>query len=50
MFRLLRLVIFTAFAFIAGILTERSNAQTNCEDSNGQWTKQMCLRSDIPND
>ncbi|SFR46033.1 hypothetical protein SAMN04488005_2204 [Yoonia tamlensis] len=50
MFRLLRLVIFTAGAFIAGVLTERSNAQANCEAANGNWTQQMCIRSDIPHD
>lgn len=50
MFRLLRLAIFTAAAFIAGVLTERSNAQTLCEKEDGHWTKQICIRSDIPND
>lgn len=50
MFRLLRLVFFTLFAFVAGILTERSNAHVACRDLGGDWIKNLCVGSDIPND
>ena len=42
MFRLIRLAIFVLFAFVAGILFERDNQKTLCEQSGGQWANRMC--------
>ncbi|MBO9464161.1 hypothetical protein TRP8649_00596 [Pelagimonas phthalicica] len=42
MFRLIRLVIFVLFAFLAGILFERDNQKTLCDQSGGSWADGMC--------
>ncbi len=46
MFRLLRLIIFTMFAFVAGMLYERSNAQTACTSDGGEWRDAYCIGVD----
>jgi len=50
MFRLLRLIMFTAFAFIAGVLYERSNAQTACTNGGGLWIDTICVGTDLAHD
>ena len=47
MFRLLRLIIFTAFAFIAGVLYERSNAEEACNAGGGLWIDNICVGRDL---
>lgn len=43
MFRLLRLIIFTCIAFIAGVLFERSAAQDACAARGGLWIDNICV-------
>lgn len=50
MFRLLRLVLFTVLAFVAGVLFERSNVKGLCATADGQWVGNTCVGSDIPNE
>lgn len=50
MFRLLRLIIFTAFAFVAGVLYERSNAKAACEAGGGLWIDDICVGQELIND
>ncbi len=50
MFRLLRLIIFTACAFIVGVLYERSNAQTTCQNGGGLWIDNICVGAELNND
>ncbi len=42
MFRLIRLVIFVMFAFLAGILFERDNQKNLCDQSGGIWADGLC--------
>ncbi|WP_299926526.1 hypothetical protein [uncultured Pelagimonas sp.] len=42
MFRLIRLVIFVMFAFLAGILFERDNQKNLCDQSGGTWSSGLC--------
>jgi hypothetical protein len=50
MFRLLRLIIFTGCAFIAGVLYERNNAQTACNEGGGLWIDNICVGTELVND
>ncbi|WP_342076545.1 hypothetical protein [Yoonia sp. SS1-5] len=50
MFRLLRLIMFTMFAFVAGVFYERSNARTACEGGGGLWIDTICVGSELIND
>ncbi|WP_296423270.1 hypothetical protein [Yoonia sp.] len=50
MFRLLRLMILTMLAFVAGMMFERSNARENCETGTGLWISNICVGLDITND
>jgi len=43
MFRLLRLLIFTCIAFIAGVLFERNAAQETCAARSGLWIDNICV-------
>lgn len=49
MFRLIRLVLFTCAAFIAGVFYERNNARTVCLDGNGTWERGICYGLDAQN-
>jgi hypothetical protein len=42
MFRLIRTVIIAMIALVAGVLYERSNAQTDCGTAGGDWSKGRC--------
>ena len=50
MFRLIRLVIFTGFAFVAGVLYERNNAEVTCTAGGGLWIDNICVGVDLIND
>ena len=43
MFRLLRLIILVMFAFVAGMMFERSQAQDICENDGGLWITNICV-------
>jgi len=42
MFGLVRLVIFAAVAFVAGVLYERNNASEACKAAGGQYARGLC--------
>lgn len=42
MFRLIRLVVFVMLAFLAGILFERDNQKTICDQAGGTWARGLC--------
>lgn len=43
MFRLVRTIILVMFAFVAGMLFERNNAQGICEDAGSLWVSNICV-------
>lgn len=43
MFRLLRLIILVMFAFVAGMLFERSKAEDICRNGGGLWITGICV-------
>ncbi|WP_341366911.1 hypothetical protein [Yoonia sp. BS5-3] len=43
MFRLIRTIILVMFAFVAGILFERSKAEENCRNVGGLWIYDICI-------
>lgn len=43
MFRLIRLVIFTLFAFLAGVFYERLNAKEACVAAGGEPGNGLCI-------
>lgn len=42
MFRLLRLIILVALAFVAGAMMERNNSRTDCIAAGGDWRETTC--------
>ena len=42
MFGLVRLVVFAAVAFVAGVLYERHNASEACDAAGGQFARGLC--------
>jgi hypothetical protein len=50
MFRLLRTIILVMFAFVAGMLFERNNAQALCESSGSLWISKICVGVDLDNE
>jgi hypothetical protein len=50
MFRLLRTLILVMFAFVAGMLFERSNAQGVCETGGSLWISNICVGLDLSNE
>lgn len=50
MFRLLRLIIFSLFAFVAGIFYERSHAGDRCTAGGGLWIDKICVGVELTND
>ena len=47
MFRLIRLVIFCAVAFIAGVLYERANTSAACDAVSGFSVNGLCITSEV---
>lgn len=47
MFRLIRLVIVTLFAFVAGMLHERQGAREICEGGGGLWIENICVGAEF---
>jgi hypothetical protein len=43
MFRLLRTLILVMFAFVAGMLFERSKAKDICQNGGGLWITNICV-------
>lgn len=50
MFRLLRTFILVMFAFVAGLLYERSGQQEICENGGGLWISNICLAAEMINE
>ncbi len=50
MFRLLRLIILMAAAFIAGVLYERGGQRGICENGGGLWIENICVGPEFGND
>ncbi|MCV6584738.1 MAG: hypothetical protein OIF47_04325 [Marinibacterium sp.] len=42
MFRLLRLALLIAIAFVVGVIHERSRHQTACAETAGTWSDGLC--------
>ena len=49
MFSLIRLLIFSGLAFVAGVLFERNEQRTACAET-GSWQNGTCLVTEIPDD
>jgi len=47
MFRLLRTIILVMFAFVAGMLFERSNAREACEALGSLWIMDVCIGTEL---
>ena len=47
MFRLIRLVVFTMVAFVAGVLYERNNTRALCAKT-GSWVSGFCYNAEQP--
>lgn len=47
MFRLLRTIILVMFAFVAGMLFERSNNEDVCRNGGGLWISDICVGVDL---
>lgn len=45
MFGIFRTLILIAVAFVAGVLFERNNQKTLCEETGGIWRASVCVRS-----
>ena len=43
MFRLIRLIILVMFAFVAGMLYERDQAEDRCINGGGLWIAKICV-------
>lgn len=49
MFRPIRTLFLIGFAFLAGVLFERSNASETCLDGGGSWDNATCFGLETPN-
>ncbi len=45
MFRLIRLAMFTAIAFVAGLLYERFQASERCAAAGGEQVRGLCMET-----
>lgn len=45
MFRLIRLMMFTAIAFISGLFYERSQQIERCKEAGGKQVQGLCMES-----
>ncbi|MEM8731082.1 MAG: hypothetical protein AAGF79_14315 [Pseudomonadota bacterium] len=50
MFRLLRLAILLAVAFVAGVLFERDRAGSACAEQDGLWQNGLCMALESPHE
>jgi hypothetical protein len=47
MFRLIRLLMFTAIAFVTGLLYERFQQAERCRAAGGQQVGELCMEAEI---